>query len=175
MVKGPWYETPGSLGLQFDLTQSLTFQDLFQLDGACNSLGCLHSDMPILFELFIGRCRRGRLVSWVEKDRLDRIRRLLEITETERNHELLLSTKNLQELGTSPFPCIVPVIPRPLLEEPIKGEHLILADLLKSMLGSFSQVGPDQEPQAKFAQGALTTFVRPNKTPLVIQDLKPAP
>ena len=81
----------------------------------------------------MGRPRQGRLVSWVEKARLGRIRRLLKINERERNHELLLSVKNVQELGTSPFPDIVPVIPRPLPEELIKGEHFILVDLLKSI------------------------------------------
>ena len=98
----------------------------------------MYSDMPFLFELFIGRRRRGRLVSWVEKARLDRIKRLLEITEREHNHELLLFAKNLQELGPNPFPYIVHVIPRPLLEELIKGEHIILHDLLKSIPGSYS-------------------------------------
>ena len=28
LVKGPWYETPGFLGLPFDLNQSLTFPGL---------------------------------------------------------------------------------------------------------------------------------------------------
>ena len=64
--------------LPFDLNQSLTFPGLFQLDGACTSLSRLYSYMSFLSELFIGRRRQGRLVSWVEKARLDRIRRLLE-------------------------------------------------------------------------------------------------
>ena len=38
---------------------------------------------------------RGRLVNWMEKDGLENIRRLLEITEVERNHELLLMARNL--------------------------------------------------------------------------------
>ena len=76
--------------------------------------------------------------------------------------------KNLQELGASPFPYMVLVIPHPLLEELIKGKHLILADLLKSIPGSSSQAGFNQEPQAEYAQGALTTFVRPDQSPLVV-------
>ena len=102
--------------------------------------------MPHLFRLFVGKRRRGRLVSWVGKAKLDRIRRLLEIIERERNHELLLSTKNLQELGSSPFSYIVPVLPCPLLEELVKGEHFVLPDLLKLILGSSSQAGSAQEP-----------------------------
>ena len=143
MVEGPWYETPGSPGLPFDLNQSLSFPGLFQLDGACTSLGRLCFDMPFLIEICAGRHKRGRLVSWVEKARLDRIKWLLEITERECNHELLLSAKNLLELGASPY--IVLVISRLLPKELIKGEHFILADLLKSITGSSSLAGSDQE------------------------------
>ena len=39
LVKGPWYETLGSLGLPFDLNQSPSFLGLSQLDGACSFLG----------------------------------------------------------------------------------------------------------------------------------------
>ena len=135
------------------------FPEFFHLDGACIFLGHLYFDMPLLSELFVGRHRLGQLVSWVEKARLDRIRRLLEIIERERNHELLLSAKNLQELGVSPFLYIVPVIPRSLLEKLIKGENFILANLLKSTSGSSSQAGSAQEPQAEFPQEALANFV----------------
>ena len=41
LVKGPWYETPGSLGLPFDLNQSLFFPGLSQLSGTYAPLGCL--------------------------------------------------------------------------------------------------------------------------------------
>ena len=58
------------------------------------------------------------------------ISRLLDITKRERN-KLLLSLKNLQELGSSPFPYIALVIPRPLPRESVKGEHFVIADLLK--------------------------------------------
>ena len=71
---------------------------------------------------------------------MDCIRRLLEITERELNHELLLFSKNLQELSATPFPYIVPVLLRPLPEELVKDEHFVLADLLKSIPGSSSQV-----------------------------------
>ena len=111
----------------------------------------------------------------MEKARLDRIKQLLKIIERERNHEFFLSVKNLQELGAIPFPYILPVIPRPLPKELIKGEHFILADLLKSNPGRSSQAGSDQEPQAEFAQKSLTTFVQPDQSPLVVQDPKPAP
>ena len=41
LVKGPWYETPGSPGLPFYLNQSLLFLGLFQLGGTCTPLGRL--------------------------------------------------------------------------------------------------------------------------------------
>ena len=125
MVEGSWYETPGSPRIPFDLNKCLSFPGLFQLHEACTSLSRLCFDMLLLFELFVGRHRQGRLVSWVEKARQDCIRRLLKITERERNRELLLSTKKLQEFGASPFPYIVPVIPRSLLGELIKGVNIL--------------------------------------------------
>ena len=72
------------------------------------------------------------------------ISRFLEITKRERN-ELLLSMKNLQELGSNPFPYIAP---RPLPREAVKGEHFVLVDLLKLIPGSSSQAGSAREPQA---------------------------
>ena len=71
--------------------------------------------------------------------------RLLEITERERN-KLLLSMKNLQGLGCSPFPYIARVIPRPLPREVVRGEHFVLTDLLKSIPGSSSQARSAREP-----------------------------
>ena len=116
LVKGLWYKTPGSLRLPFDMNHSFSFPSLFHLGGARTSLSRLCFDMPLFSELFVGRHKQGWLVSWVEKTSLDRIRRLLKITERVHNHELLLSMKNLQELGASPFPYIVLVIPCPLPE-----------------------------------------------------------
>ena len=53
LVKGLWYETPGSLELPFDLNQSLTFSGLSRLDGGHSFLDRSHSDTP----LFFGLCR----------------------------------------------------------------------------------------------------------------------
>ena len=86
---------------------------------------------------------------------MDRINRLLEITERERNHELLLSMKNLREMGASPFPYIVSALPRLLPFELVKGEHFVLSDVLKLILGSSSQ-----------DDSALETFVWPDCLPL---------
>ena len=103
----------------------------------------------------------------MEKASLERIRQLLEITKAERNHKLLLSVKNLRELGASPFRYIVSVIPCPLSIELIKGEYSVLSDLFKSIPGSSSQAG---SAQAEVVEGALVKFVRPDQIPLAKQD-----
>ena len=72
----------------------------------------------------------------MEKASLERIKWLLEITKVECNHKLLLSMKNLRELGVSPFHYIVPIIPRSLSTELVKGEHFVLVDLFKSISDS---------------------------------------
>ena len=89
---------------------------------------------------------------------------MLEITKRESNHELLLSAKNLHELG-----------PSPLSKELVKGEHFILADLLKSIPGSSFQARSAQEPQVETARETSTTFVRPDQSPLAEQNPQPAP
>ena len=101
------------------------------------------------------------------------ISRLLEITEREHN-DLFLSVKNSQELGSSPFPYTTPIIPRPLPGEVVRGEHFVLAELLKSISGSSSQVGLAREPQAEIAEEALVSFVSPDQSPLREKDSQPA-
>ena len=61
-----------------------------------------------------GKSRRGKLVNWVEKASFKKIHKLLEISERERHHEILLTAKNLHELSHSPSPYIISVLPRPL-------------------------------------------------------------
>ena len=103
-------------------------------------------DMPFFSKIFVGRCRQGRLVNWVEKANLESIKRFLEITEGECNHELFLSVRNLQELGASPFPYIVPIFPHSLPWELVKGEHFTLVDLQKPISSSSAQARFVQEP-----------------------------
>ena len=61
-----------------------------------------------------GKSLRGKLVNWVEKTSFETIRKLLEIFEQERHHEVLLTLKNLGDLSRNPAPYSVPVIPCPL-------------------------------------------------------------
>ena len=59
--------------------------------------------------------------------------------EAECNHELLLTVKNLRELGGSPFPYIIPIVPRSLPTKVIEREHFILANHLKLVPTGSSQ------------------------------------
>ena len=102
------------------------------------------------------------------------ISRRLEIIERECS-ELLLSVKNSQKLGSSLFPYIAPVIPRPLPGEVVGGKHFVLADLLKSVSGSSSQAGSAREPQAQIIKGALVSSVQPDQSPLRGQDSQATP
>ena len=58
--------------------------------------------------------------------------RLLEVTKREHN-EPLLSVKNLQELGSSPFPYIAHVIPCLLPGEVVGGEYFVFVDFLNEV------------------------------------------
>ena len=98
-------------------------------------------DMLFFLENLVGRRRRGWLVNWVETTSLECIRWLIKIIEGECNHELLLYVKNLGELGSNPFPYIVPIIPCPLPAELVRGEHFTLTNLLKLIQGSSTQAG----------------------------------
>ena len=88
---------------------------------------------------------------------MENIKRLLEITEAEHNHELLQMVKNLRELGGSPFSYIIPVVPRLSPVEVIKGELFVLIDLLKLVLCGSSQSNPTQEDQTG---ATIRTLVR---------------
>ena len=74
----------------------------------------------------------------MEKAGFKKIERLLEISEQERHHEILLTAKNLRELSRNPSPYIIPVIPRPLPVEIVEGKHYVIADLLNLALSSSS-------------------------------------
>ena len=92
----------------------------------------------IFFFFCAGKNRRGRLVNWVEKASFKKIYKLRKISERERHHEILLSTRNLRELSRGPSPYIIPVIPRPLPTEIVGGEHYVIVELLNLAPGSSS-------------------------------------
>ena len=119
LVRGPWYETLGSPHLPFALNQSMSFPCVFKLCdlyvGAFLHVYPLHSCILLINIFFCaGKSRRGRLVNCVEKASFKKIQKFLEISEWERHHEILLTTRNLRELSRNPSPYIIPIISRPL-------------------------------------------------------------
>ena len=73
----------------------------------------------------------------MERASFKKIQKLLEISERERHHEILLTARNLRELSRSPSSYIIPIIPRPLPTEAVEGEHYVIADLLNLTPGSW--------------------------------------
>ena len=75
------------------------------------------------------------MVQWVEKASLEKIRRLLEVSEQERHYEVLLTLKNLANVRESPAPYSLPIIPRVLPLEIVDKEHFVTSDLLSLLVG----------------------------------------
>ena len=78
------------------------------------------------------------MVHWVEKESLEKIHRLLEISKQECHYEVLLTPKNLSSVRRNPAPYNLPIILRPLPLEIMDGEHFITVDLLNLTAGSGS-------------------------------------
>ena len=102
----------GSPGFPFDVNQSLIFPSWSEFGCSSYPGDYSYFDIHCFFWCYSGKRRRGQLVNWIEKVGLENIRLLLEIVEVERNHELLLTARNLRELATYAFPYIIPVVPR---------------------------------------------------------------
>ena len=78
------------------------------------------------------------MVHWVEKARLEKIHRLLEIYEQERHYEVLLTPKNLADVRRNLAPYNLSIIPRLLPLEIVDGEHFITIELLNLIAGNAS-------------------------------------
>ena len=68
-------------------------------------------------------------MKWVEKSSIEKIRRLLEISERERHYQVLLIRENISAVRKNPAPYTLPVIPRPLPSKVVEGEHFVLVDV----------------------------------------------
>ncbi|RVW19416.1 hypothetical protein CK203_117330 [Vitis vinifera] len=71
----------------------------------------------------------GHLVEWVEKDSFTRLNKLFKIDVSERNHNVLLSDKNLMVLINDPKPFIIHVFPHVAFPSLVASEHFVLKDL----------------------------------------------
>ena len=97
---------------------------------------------------------------------------MLEISEKERHHEILLTVKNLRDLSRNPSHYILSVIPHPLPIEIEEGKHYVIADLLNLAPDSFS---PAQTSETKVVGRELVISLRPEQPSLAREDSDPAP
>ena len=104
----------------------------------------------------------------MEKAGFKKIKKLLEIFEWERHHEVLLTVKNLRGLIHNPSSYILPVIPRPLPVEVVEGVHYVVADLLTLVSGSWS---PAQTSEADVVGRELAISFRSEQPSLAKEDL----
>ena len=77
-------------------------------------------------------------MKWVEKSSIEKIRRLLEISQRERHYHVLLTRENISVMRHNLASYTFPVIPRSLPSSIVKGEHFVLADVRCLVLGSVS-------------------------------------
>ena len=75
-------------------------------------------------------------MKWVEKSSIEKIRRLLEISERELHYQVLLTRENISAVRHNLAPYTLPVIPRPLPSNVVEGEHFVLADVRRLVSGS---------------------------------------
>ena len=93
--------------------------------------------MYLLLTMRAVKSKRGRLVKWVEKSSIEKIRRLLGISERESHYRVLLTRENVSTVRHNPTPYTLPVIPRqfPLNIVEGEGEHFVLKDVRCLTLG----------------------------------------
>lgn len=73
--------------------------------------------------------RRGHLVEWVEKSSFARLNKLFAIEQSEQNHSVLLTEKNLRVVLAQAKSFVILLLPRlaPLIL--VLGWHFVLKDL----------------------------------------------
>ena len=93
----------------------------------------------------------------MEKPSIEKIRRLLEISELERHCQVLLTSENISIVRHNPAPYTLPVIPRPLPSHVVEGEHFVVVDLLHLVSSSTSSSRNPVIEASSRVQGARGT------------------
>ena len=135
-------------------------------------ISCVYSwtRVSLLCIICAGKDRRGKLAHWVKRASFAKIRRLLKIFEQNRQHEVLLTVKNLHDLTRHLSPYSVPIIPRPLPF--VEGEHFVVADLLSLIPGGSS---PAREVESDATGQELVIITQPAQTSFSSEDFGLAP
>ena len=93
-------------------------------------------------------------MKWVEKSSIEKIRRLLEISERERHCQVLLTRENISAVRNNPTPYTLPVIPRSLPSNVVEGEHFVLTDIRRLASGNVSSSWDLVVEASSWVQGA---------------------
>ena len=90
----------------------------------------------------------------MEKSSLEKIRRLLKISEQKRNYKVLLTLDNISAVRRNPSPYTLQVIPRSLPLDIVEGEHFVIADLWCLISSSARPSGDPVVEASSWVQGA---------------------
>ena len=96
-------------------------------------------------------------MNWVEKSSIEKIDRLLEISERECHCRVLLTLENISVVRHNPTPYTLPVIPRPLPSHVVEGEHFVISDLRHLVSSSASSSKNPVIEASSRVQGARST------------------
>ena len=115
------------------------------------------------------------MVQWVEKASLEKIRRLLEVSEQERHYEVLLTLKNIADVRWSPAPYSLPIIPRSLPLEIVVGEHFVTSDLLSLLVGNAPSTRDPEAEASHREQASRASSVPSTSTSGYSRSASPGP
>ena len=93
----------------------------------------------------------------MEKPSIEKIHRLLEISEREHHCLVLFTPENISIVRHNPAPYTLPVIPRPLPSHVVEVEHFVVADLRRLVFGSASSSRNPVIEASSRVQGARGT------------------
>ena len=80
-------------------------------------------------------------MKWVENSSIEKIRRLLEISERERHYQVLLTRENISVVRHNPASYTLLIIPRLLPSNVVEGEHFVLTDVWHLVLAALAPPG----------------------------------
>ena len=93
-------------------------------------------------------------MNWVENSSIEKIRRLLEISERERHCRVLLTLENISVVRHNLTPYTLPAIPRPLPSHVVEGDHFVITDLRRLVSDSASSSRNPVIEASSLVQGA---------------------
>ena len=93
----------------------------------------------------------------MEKSSIEKICRLLEISERERHCRVLLTLENISVVRHNPAPYTLLIIPQPLPSQVVEGEHFVVTDLRRLVSGGASSSRNPVIEVSSRVQGAGST------------------